>query len=137
MICLCSVASQVLKCFGEGKVNTLIATSVLEEGLDIPECDFVMRLDSVCTARSYAQSRGRGRKELARFVVLYQEGTVEERGLRRSQKQEKVHTQVLQERQRVAAATSPSVPPLPPADEQDAFYDCADGDVVGDVPSWA
>ena len=61
---------QALLDFRDGKTNILIATSVVEEGLDIPNCNVVIRYDFPPTYRAYVQSRGRARKLPAKFVFF-------------------------------------------------------------------
>ncbi|KAL5255774.1 hypothetical protein ACHWQZ_G011113 [Mnemiopsis leidyi] len=64
---------QALIDFREGKHNILLATSVVEEGLDIPACNIVIRYDFPQTYRAYVQSRGRARKKPAKFVFFMKE----------------------------------------------------------------
>ena len=42
-VCWQAEQKDVLNKFREGEINLLIATTVAEEGLDIPECNFVIR----------------------------------------------------------------------------------------------
>ena len=65
--------------FKEGIYNTLIGTSVAEEGLDIAECDLVVFYDVVPSAIRSIQRRGRtGRKREGKVFVLMAEGTRDE-----------------------------------------------------------
>jgi ERCC4-related helicase/ERCC4-type nuclease len=70
---------QLLEDFKEGIYNTLIATSVGEEGLDIAECDLVIFYDIVPSAVRSIQRRGRtGRKKEGKILILMAEGTRDE-----------------------------------------------------------
>ncbi|MEE9377989.1 MAG: DEAD/DEAH box helicase [Candidatus Lokiarchaeia archaeon] len=65
--------------FKEGTYNTLVGTSVAEEGLDIEECDLVVFYDVVPSAIRSIQRRGRtGRKKEGKVFVLMAEGTRDE-----------------------------------------------------------
>lgn len=52
------------------KFNLLVATSVLEEGIDVPSCNLVVRFDRIQTYTSYVQSMGRARKSGAFFYAF-------------------------------------------------------------------
>lgn len=52
----------------------MIATAVVEEGLDIPKCNLVFRFNKPPNFSSYMQSKGRARaKENASYVLLTDE----------------------------------------------------------------
>jgi len=66
----------ILEEFRNGEFNVLIATSVAEEGLDIPKVDTVIFYEPVPSAIRTVQRRGRtGRLEKGRIVMLITEGT--------------------------------------------------------------
>ncbi len=70
---------KILEEFKEGIYNTLIGTSVAEEGLDIAECDLVVFYDVVLSAIRAIQRRGRtGRKKEGKVYVLMAEDTRDE-----------------------------------------------------------
>ena len=55
----------------KGYLNTLCATSIAEEGLDIPEVDLVIFYEPIPSEIRYIQSRGRtGRKTAGRVIIL-------------------------------------------------------------------
>lgn len=56
--------------FRKGDINCLFATSVAEEGLDIQDCNIIIRFDPAKTMIQYVQSRGRGRSRDAKFWHL-------------------------------------------------------------------
>ena len=70
---------KLLREFKEGVYNTLVGTSVAEEGLDIAECDLVVFYDVVPSAIRAIQRRGRtGRKKEGKVYILIAEGTRDE-----------------------------------------------------------
>ena len=65
--------------FREGGANVLVATSVGEEGLDIPSADLVIFYEPVSSEIRTIQRRGRtGRRRQGEVVVLVAEGTRDE-----------------------------------------------------------
>jgi len=63
--------------FRKGDLNCLFATSVAEEGLDIQDCNIVIRFDLAKTMIQYVQSRGRGRHAASKFYHLV-DGSLEQ-----------------------------------------------------------
>lgn len=62
--------SAVLEDFRKGKLNVIVTTSVLEEGIDLPVCSTVIRFDKADTFRVYVQSRGRARQTDSTYVDM-------------------------------------------------------------------
>ena len=51
-------------------MNIIVATQVIEEGLDIQGCNLVIRFDLSDTVCSFIQSRGRARMKGSHYVLL-------------------------------------------------------------------
>ncbi|KAI4732719.1 P-loop containing nucleoside triphosphate hydrolase protein [Aureobasidium sp. EXF-12298] len=61
---------QTLDDFRVGKKNLIIATSVLEEGIDISSCQTVICFDAPLNLVSFVQRRGRARKKDSKYIIL-------------------------------------------------------------------
>src|SRR5574341_1300344 len=70
---------EMLDMFRDGLFNILIATSVAEEGLDIPKVDLVLFYEPIPSAIRHIQRRGRtGRQEKGRVAIFMTKGTRDE-----------------------------------------------------------
>nr|XP_011458182.1 PREDICTED: endoribonuclease Dicer homolog 3-like [Fragaria vesca subsp. vesca] len=70
---------EILESFYTGKVNLLFATDVVEEGIHVQNCSYVIRFDLPKTVRSYVQSRGRARKDDSQFIIMLERGNKKQR----------------------------------------------------------
>ena len=70
---------KVIEEFGKGEYNVLVATSIGEEGLDIPKVDSVVFYEPVASAIRQIQRRGRtGRLDKGKVIILMAKGTRDE-----------------------------------------------------------
>jgi len=70
---------EIIQKFKDGEYNTLVATSVAEEGLDIPATDLVVFFEPVPSEIRSIQRKGRtGRKHAGRIVILMAKGSKDE-----------------------------------------------------------
>ena len=76
-----SLRNQILTVskFRRGELNCIFATSVAEEGLDIPQCNLVVRFDLYRTMISYVQSRGRARHRNSKYLHMLENGNNDHR----------------------------------------------------------
>jgi Fanconi anemia group M protein len=81
---------EIIERFRSGEFNVLVATSVAEEGLDIPEVDMVILFEPVPSEIRSIQRRGRtARKKSGEVVILMAEKTRDEGYYWASKKKEK------------------------------------------------
>ncbi|KAK5219978.1 Dicer-like protein 2 [Exophiala xenobiotica] len=64
------VQNEHLEKFRRGEFNLCVATSVLEEGIDVPAMNLVICFDERPNLRSFVQSRGRARQHNSKFVIF-------------------------------------------------------------------
>lgn len=68
--------SITLEKFKNRETNCIVSTSVLEEGIDLQMCNLVVMYDKPDTYRSYVQARGRARVNNSTYVVLVDDGSI-------------------------------------------------------------
>jgi superfamily II DNA or RNA helicase len=61
---------QTLLKFRSGQLDLVIATTVLEEGIDIPACNLVLCFDEPANLKSFVQRRGRARTKESQLVLM-------------------------------------------------------------------
>lgn len=67
-----SQQEKILTDIREHKYQVIVATSVAEEGLDMPLCELVVQLNPPDTVRALVQIRGRARKKGSQFIAFCQ-----------------------------------------------------------------
>ena len=65
---------QSLQKFRSGECNLLVATDIAQEGLDIKECNFVIRYSFVSNAIGTVQAIGRARMQGSQCFLLVLKG---------------------------------------------------------------
>jgi hypothetical protein len=60
----------VLSLFKSGRMNLVIATSILEEGIDVPACNTVICFQKPTNLKSFLQRRGRARQRDSELILL-------------------------------------------------------------------
>ncbi|KAF9674540.1 hypothetical protein SADUNF_Sadunf10G0137700 [Salix dunnii] len=62
--------NEIMEEFRKGMVNIIVATSILEEGLDVQSCNLVIRFDPPASVSSFIQSRGRARMQNSDYLLM-------------------------------------------------------------------
>jgi RNA polymerase primary sigma factor len=114
------VRRAMVRRFAEGDLRVLAAPRVLDEGIDVPSADLAVIVGASRTRRQMVQRMGRVLRvkadgRLARFAILFAEGTVEDPALG-------AHEGFLREVTSIATAVR-TFPSSAPAKEINAFLD--------------
>ncbi|XP_030076811.1 ATP-dependent RNA helicase DHX58 isoform X2 [Microcaecilia unicolor] len=95
---------KVIQEFRKQMLNLLISTSVAEEGLDIPECNIVVRYGLMTNEISMVQARGRARAEDSVYSVLAKSGSKEVKRENTNESLEELMKRAIEEVQRMPEA---------------------------------
>lgn len=68
---LCNKSNRkVIDRFKQNDLNLIVSTSVLEEGIDVQECNLIIMYDLPVSFRAYVQCKGRARMPNSQYVML-------------------------------------------------------------------
>lgn len=67
----------VMKRFRSRDCNILVATSVLEDGIDVPACHLVVRYDLPQSYRAYVHSKARARAKKAHYILMVENDRID------------------------------------------------------------
>jgi superfamily II DNA/RNA helicase len=99
--------AQILEAFRRGEFSVLVATSIAEEGLDIPEVDLVIFYEPIPSEIRYIQRRGRtGRRSSGSVIILAAKDTIDERHLNASKRRIEKMSQTLSTIESVLKSTN-------------------------------
>ena len=73
------INKEIVQGFCLKEFNLLVASNVLEEGIDVPKCSLVVKFDLPLDYRSYIQSKGRARHKTSQYYVMVETGISAER----------------------------------------------------------
>ncbi|MCX6708303.1 MAG: DEAD/DEAH box helicase [Candidatus Woesearchaeota archaeon] len=106
--------AEMLDMFRDGLFNILIATSVAEEGLDIPKVDLVVFYEPIPSAIRHIQRRGRtGRQEKGKVTIFVTKGTRDEAYLWSAKHKENKMVRILENmRKELTTKLAPKQPTL-------------------------
>jgi Fanconi anemia group M protein len=106
--------AEMLDMFRDGLFNILIATSVAEEGLDIPKVDLVVFYEPIPSAIRHIQRRGRtGRQEKGKVTIFVTKATRDEAYLWSAKHKENKMVYVLEKmRKELTTKLAPKQPTL-------------------------
>ncbi|XP_076391381.1 endoribonuclease Dcr-2 isoform X2 [Megachile rotundata] len=76
-LCIAKCNKAALLRFKNGLSNCIIATDVIDEGIDIPTCTLVIRFNLPMDVRAYIQSKGRARFASSHYVLLVPKGDID------------------------------------------------------------
>jgi ERCC4-related helicase len=107
--------ARVLDDFRAGRFPIMVASSVAEEGLDVPDVDIVVFFESIPSEIRAIQRRGRtGRSSLGRVVLLLTRGTREVSYQRAETRREAAMGRIVRRLSRASRAKSRPQEPDPP-----------------------
>lgn len=73
---------QIIENFKTNKTNLIVASKVLEEGMDLQMCNLVISYDYPTTFSSYIQSKGRARMKNSQYVIMTPDSKLNELNLK-------------------------------------------------------